>query len=233
MTTQELATLGQRLREQNNRATAHPLFVVQEKVRVYGFDPAYCDNVVWLDNCNDSCEATPEEHAKLEAGYQGTGIEPECWTRTGYHDEWRFVTVCLTEEGAKAYLAANGHNLRRETRIYAESAFRNAEMIALREHLMALPPEAPRSPEVKRDRRRECTCLGVCGGRERLGPNWRCALESAVPFTPTEAPEADERPVCENCNQPIEAGDVVTTLDEVRLHRACAVALWPNAKEAK
>jgi hypothetical protein len=139
--THPLEDVGRRLREQNNRATAHPLFIVQHKRRVYGFDPDYCDDVVWLNGPNDSCEATPEEHAELEARYEEDGVEPEDWQRTGYRDQWEFVTACLTETGAKDYLTRNGHNIRGEVRIYAESCYRNDEMMRVREYLMAL--EAP------------------------------------------------------------------------------------------
>lgn len=135
-----MLTLGQRIATQNNRATADPIFVVQERRRLYGLDPDYCDNVVWIDQCNDSAEATPGEHAKLEADYEDSGIEPLRWARTGYIDQWHFVTACLTEQGAKEYLKDNGHNLRGETRIYAESCYRNAEMISVRRFLRDLPP---------------------------------------------------------------------------------------------
>lgn len=59
--------------------------------------------------------------------------------------EWRFAQACFTRAGAEAYLDANAHNLGRlarrsrkdGTRIYVESAYRNAEMIALREAMLA------------------------------------------------------------------------------------------------
>lgn len=88
-------TVAEQLRTQNNRSTQHPLFVVQQKVRDYGFS---------------------DEHAED-------------------HARWEFVTACLTEHGCKEYLRFNGHNLG-ETRIYAESGFRNQEVQMLRLILM-------------------------------------------------------------------------------------------------
>lgn len=55
---------------------------------------------------------------------------------------WEFVTACLTDEGARAYMNANGHNLRKFSRIFVHSGYRNDQWIGLRNHLMALaaPP---------------------------------------------------------------------------------------------
>lgn len=48
----------------------------------------------------------------------------------------RFVTACFTRKGAEDYLAVNGHNLR-DPFIYVASAWRNKEMIELREAMLA------------------------------------------------------------------------------------------------
>ena len=49
------------------------------------------------------------------------------------------MTACLTRQGAEDYIACNGHNLTKPY-IYVESLYRNAEMIALRYHLMGDTP---------------------------------------------------------------------------------------------
>lgn len=56
---------------------------------------------------------------------------------------WEFVTACLTDEGARAYMNANGHNLRKFSRIFVHSGYRNDEWIWLRNHLMSLPAAPP------------------------------------------------------------------------------------------
>lgn len=56
---------------------------------------------------------------------------------------WEFVTACLTDEGARAYMNANGHNLRKFSRIFVHSGYRNDQWIGLRNHLMALPAAPP------------------------------------------------------------------------------------------
>jgi hypothetical protein len=128
----EMHEIGKRIRTQDNRITEHPLFLVQQKRRIYGFDPDYCDNRVWIDSCNDYDEADEADAAKLDSGE----MSDECWTLTAYEDRWEFVTAFFTEAGAESYLRANRHNLT-EPRIYAASLHRNAEMIAVRNHLVA------------------------------------------------------------------------------------------------
>ena len=129
--------IGRLLATQDNRATRWPMFLVQQRVRLSGLDPRWTDEVVWV---RDGEEVGAEETAKLEAAYEETGDEPEDCLRTGYVDQWEFVTCCFTEAAAQRYIDANGHNLR-EPRIYVESAHRNTEWIDVREHLLALAKE--------------------------------------------------------------------------------------------
>jgi len=137
-----LAEIGQLLRTQDNRITAHPIFVVQRKVRVYGIDPDLAGEHVW--HHSDGSDADAEMTALLDEDYERGHRIPGEWNRTWYHEHWAWVQPFFTEEGAKEYLRVNGHNVRGETRIYVESGFRNAEWQAVREHLMGM--EAPTAP---------------------------------------------------------------------------------------
>ena len=132
----QLVEIGQRLRTQNNRATDAPIFCVEERRRVYGFDPAYSDNVAWVDGDGD--EADTEEHARLEAAWDETGEEPQDWTRTCYQESWEYVTACFTEAGCQDYIQRNGHRHRGELRTFASTSYRNDEWRAVRALLMAL-----------------------------------------------------------------------------------------------
>ncbi|MCG8435327.1 MAG: hypothetical protein MJA83_14990, partial [Gammaproteobacteria bacterium] len=132
--------LAHLLATQDNRITAHPVFVVQQRRRIYGLDTDYSDNLVWLDDANDCAEIHGELADKLEADYQLTMEEPMDYHRTGYLDMWEFVTACFTEQGCRDYIDANGHNLN-EPRIYVESAHRNREWQRLREMLSQKPAE--------------------------------------------------------------------------------------------
>lgn len=116
----ELQAIADRLKTQDNRATFEPIFCVQEKRREYGYDPGWVDGHVWLDLDND-CEEVPEDTEGAQ--------------KTGYKDAWHTVMVAFTEQGCKDYLRVNGHN-HGETRIYVDSLYRCAEMIAIRKWLM-------------------------------------------------------------------------------------------------
>lgn len=121
----ELLAIADRLKTQDNRITAEPMFCVQEKRREYGYDPSVVDDHVWLDALNDYEEVAEDFPGAI---------------KTGYKDNWHTVMVAFTEEGCEAYLRANGHN-HGETRIYVESFRRCQEMIALRAWLMSVDIE--------------------------------------------------------------------------------------------
>lgn len=128
--------IARNLATQDNRATDCPIFIVQERRRVYGFDPAYSDKTVWLDSDGD--EVDPEEHARLEALHDDAEDIPAERTRTAYQDTWEYVTACFTEAGCRDYIRRNGHNHRGELRIYAAGSWRNDEWRAVRDLLRSL-----------------------------------------------------------------------------------------------
>lgn len=103
----EMAQIGERLRTQDNRITADPIFLVEQEQRVYGIDQNYTDDFEEIDG----------EHV-------------------GYKIIWTFVTCCFTEAAANRYIKENRHNLK-NPRTYVASAYRNHEWIAVREMLLA------------------------------------------------------------------------------------------------
>lgn len=147
-----LAEIGERLRTQDNRCTADPIFEVQERKRVYGIDTEYDPPIAWLYG-DESVEVPAEDSAIAEAYYDETGDEPACieegaaiaaekgddtLRRVGYHEYWEYVQPFFTEAAAELYIKQNGHNHTGELRIYAGSAFRNWEWQELRKHLISL-----------------------------------------------------------------------------------------------
>lgn len=127
-----MKAIGERIRTQDNRCTDQPIFIVQQKRRIFGIDRDYTDDHAWVDN--DGCEITcTEEIANLEEleddGHCGD------YRKVGYVDVWEFVTACFTEQGCKDYLELNGHNLDKP-RIYATSSYRNNEFRAVRDFLI-------------------------------------------------------------------------------------------------
>ena len=119
--------IAERLRTQDNRCTADPMFCLQIKVRDIGYDKNYADgNTVWLDMQSGDYEEVPPESEGAE--------------EFGYKDRWETVMVAFTEQGLLDYMEKDGHNVKRrayhgETRIYVESFRRCDEMIRIRKAL--------------------------------------------------------------------------------------------------
>lgn len=124
-----LLDIRERLKSQDNRMTANPMFCVQIKVRDVGYDPPLCEDTCWL------CPVS---------GDVAYGSKPQDggeWFEYGYMDRWETVMVAFTEKGCDEYLKLDGHNVRRrahggEVRIYVDSFNRCPEMIRIREALI-------------------------------------------------------------------------------------------------
>ena len=128
MTNETLIKIGDQLRTQDNRCTENPMFCVQVRERIVGFDTDYCEGTVWFDP--DDCEGGEKERPE--------DVDNTDLKEIGYRDIWKTVMVSFTEEGCQEHLRQNGHNYRhyQETRIYVESFYRNPEMNAIRKFLM-------------------------------------------------------------------------------------------------
>ena len=133
-----LTLIRRRLRTQDNRMTADPVFCVEQRRRIYvgegelccGEDDSYGHD--WMDS--DWQPVDRSVARRLDRLERGGDPTPEGYTKNYYIEIWEFVTACFTELGAKEYLRVNGHNLR-SPRIYVRSGYRNAEWIAVRESL--------------------------------------------------------------------------------------------------
>jgi len=145
-----LTEISKLLHTQDNRITDQPIFVVQRKVRDWGFKNGYAENFAWLDSSNEYCEADKKQARILDRAYE-RGKDTGAWQKVGYRDRWEFVTACFTEQGCKDYIRLNGHNLG-ETRIYADSSYRNNEFRLVRNFLLGLTrepePELPQGPDI-------------------------------------------------------------------------------------
>jgi hypothetical protein len=131
-----LREIGERIRTQDNRCTADPIFQVRVRRRIYGMDPQWMHEPVWIDTEDGAREVEPPDDPDNP---------PEFVIQTGCIDVWEVKMVAFTEEGCKEHLRLNGHNYRhfQEVEIYADYLNRCPEMIAIRNALMALPhPDA-------------------------------------------------------------------------------------------
>lgn len=161
----ELADIGERIvadNHVNGHCTADPVFVVQERKRVYGIDTEYDPLIEWQHG--DEYTALDEAQAKLaEDFFQETGWEPKFIAagvafgnyidpepardtddyvsdlkRVGYVEYWEFVQPFFTEASAEHFIATNSHNYSKGLRVYVDSAYRNWEWQAIRAYLGGL-----------------------------------------------------------------------------------------------
>lgn len=132
-----LLEIGAALRSQDNAATAHPIFLVQQRHRLYGMSADYTEAFEWV-HCEGPV-ADEIEAAQLEDEYQNSLQEPDCWSRLHYYDSWEFVQPFLTRTEAEKYITSNRHNLK-DPRVYVDSGYRNDEWQLVRALLMALGP---------------------------------------------------------------------------------------------
>lgn len=132
-----LLDISKLLHTQDNRITDQPMFVVQRRVRDYGYDSDHCDDYVWLDAVSGDYNEADEREARILDKMDERYRDIKGWQKVYYRDRWEFVTACFTEQGCKDYIRLDGHNLG-ETRIYAEGSYRNLEYQAVRNFLMSL-----------------------------------------------------------------------------------------------
>ena len=104
-----IALMGSTIQTQDNLATGDPIFLVQQRERIFGIDTDYTEEIAWVDT---------------DDGFEETGDEPNGWRRTGCIDRWVYVQPFFTNDAAVAYIASNGHNLT-DPRVYVASAYRN------------------------------------------------------------------------------------------------------------
>jgi hypothetical protein len=147
-----LPEIGERLRTQDNRITADPIFLVEEKKRVYGIDTDYDPEIAWM--WPDEGEVPKELAVAAEDWYDEYGTEPvaeesdggyvlkdgksDTLRRVGYHEYWEYVQPFFTERAAQHYIKENGHNHKGKLRTYVQCAFRNHEWQAIRNYLMSI-----------------------------------------------------------------------------------------------
>lgn len=135
-----LIEISELLHTQDNRITDQPMFIVQRKVRDYGYDSEHSDDYEWLETESGDYCAADERQTRILDKMDEQRRDIKGWTKAYYRDRWEFVTACFTEQGCKDYIRWNGHNLG-ETRIYAEGSYRNLEYQTVRNYLLSLTEE--------------------------------------------------------------------------------------------
>ncbi len=113
------AELGEKIRTQDNLATAEPVFVVYDKHRVIGVGKNYTETFMWVDADGDECERN------------------DLATRVGYVEVDRFRAAFFTREAADAFVARQRHNMR-QPHVFVESGHHNSEWKTVRALLTSL-----------------------------------------------------------------------------------------------
>lgn len=135
---QQLPELLQRLQlslnTQGGRFTADPFFCVFSKREIVVDADYDHDRIFWWHQ-ERHVEASETTERRLKS-LRRDGRETGDWVKLAVKEIDNFETACFTEQGCKDFLEIQSHNLRKPF-IYATSLFRNREMIALREALMA------------------------------------------------------------------------------------------------
>lgn len=121
----ELQEIAHEIRNQDSRATAHPIFEVREWKRIWGMLADYSDKYQWIDCDDPENIADKERHEDLDSRCDGNDIF-EGWSRVYYIDVEVTVQPFFTEKAANDYIRMNRHNLRRPF-TYVQSGYRNPE----------------------------------------------------------------------------------------------------------
>ena len=115
--------IAERMKGQDNRATAFAIYCVQVRRKVFGVDLAYIGRPVYV-----STEGT--EFATEEEAIQNQETHNEDYECVGVTDYWETVQSFFSCEGAEKYIEENAHNMD-QPRIYVASAHRNDELVSV------------------------------------------------------------------------------------------------------
>jgi len=125
---EQMRRIGREVNEQDNQCTAEPIFAVQEKRKIWGFDEEYSDGYCWVDLENEEAD---DGIADLLDEILKKGGDTFDWTRLFYRTEWLFVTAFLTAKGAEDYIERLSPELI-PRRVYVYSGYDNKELQAIR-----------------------------------------------------------------------------------------------------
>lgn len=112
--------IAERMKGQDPRATASPIYCVQALGRVIGVEQTCTDNVLYMTDEGEIFfdEEEVEEHVKEYGGD---------YEEQGYTEFWETLEQFFSLEGAEKYIEENKHN-HEDLRVYVISASRNDEM---------------------------------------------------------------------------------------------------------
>ena len=131
-----LMEIGHLINTQDNRITDRPIFIVQRR-REHVCPEGYEDGHKWLCPDDEYAEASETRSARLDILDNNFRDITGKWEKFYYQEHWEFVTACFTEQGCEDYIKRNGHNIG-ESRVYADTSYRNMEFRLVRDFLSGL-----------------------------------------------------------------------------------------------
>ena len=140
-----LVATSLQMRMQNNRATQHPLFIIQERVKEVCAE-GYEDGYMFLtEDClemeeEELCEDCASDDSR-KAPCVGCGF----YRREPFKFEWKTKDrygVFFTEKACVDCLNSNRHHFNGSTRTFVIGAWRNPEMVAVMQAIIKLTGEA-------------------------------------------------------------------------------------------
>ncbi|MBC6988984.1 hypothetical protein [Hymenobacter sp. BT491] len=128
--------ISHRVRTQSNwHITSDPQYLVRRKERIYGLSFEYAPQTTWI-NIEEGEEAAQGTINLLEARYQRDGTDETAnYRRVGYAERDEHIQSFFTEEAAREFMKRNEHRYG-PMHLYVDSAYRNHEWQAVREHLL-------------------------------------------------------------------------------------------------
>lgn len=132
-----IKNIQKELKTQDNRITADPIFLVQEKERVYGMDLEYAPESCYYDWENYE-EVSEEEYEKdlKEWGENFRSGARKSYEEVGYFDQWITKLFFFTHKAAQEYIDTRAYRHSGELRIYVASLCDNDEMRQLRNYIL-------------------------------------------------------------------------------------------------
>lgn len=95
-----------------------PIFIVQKRERIAGFDPQYTGDYVWINRENDHAEADARTTRRLEA-LDYSNRDTGAWEKVYFIDRWDYVCAHFTQEAAEAFIARKKHDYE-ELRVFVD-----------------------------------------------------------------------------------------------------------------
>lgn len=124
------------MKDQDNYATKHPMYVVQQRRRIYGMDRNYADHIAFMYEGEEITNTEdPDCNEELE-GFKKEFEDPHI-DEVGYIETWEFLQPFFSERAALNFIDNNQHRYE-PLRLFVDSGHRNYEWQMIQEILESM-----------------------------------------------------------------------------------------------